>query len=281
MRKEVLMEAKTKKAFIEKNAGKDKLLGRPIELNKVKLIETKGRDYAEILFFGDLHHGHPQSQTEKAKAMLDYALKKKMYIFCMGDMLEAGLSTSIGDSVYMQTLNPQRQMEEIIDLLEPLAKAGLIIGYLSGNHEQRIANATGIDISKVICRQLGITYLGMAGWTVASVGNIRYSLYCTHGSGGSRFIYTKLSKVINLGSWIDCDILAMGHVHSIASEVLIKQTYNRTHNRVEEKKQYVCLTGSYIAWNKTYAEAQGYPPTKLGSPKAKLMTDKKGVHFSF
>lgn len=270
-----------KKEFVKNNTGKDVLVGRPIELNKKKLIPTKDRDYAEILFFGDLHRGHPQCQLDKAKAMLDYALQKKIYIFCMGDLLEAGLSTSVGDSVYMQTLNPQQQMEEVIDLLEPLAKEGLIIGYLSGNHEERITKATSIDISKLICRQLKVPYLGYAGWTILSVAGLRYSLYATHGSGGSRFIYTKLSKVINLGSWLDSDILAMGHTHGIASEVLIKQTYNRTKNCIEEKKQYVCLTGSYIAWNKTYAEASGFPPNKLGSPKAKLMTDKKGVHFSF
>ena len=275
------MEAKTKKAFVDSNLGKDKLLGRPIKLNHKTLQSTKDRNYAEILFFGDLHHGHPQSQTKKAKDMLDYALEHKIYIFCMGDMIEAGLSTSIGDSVYMQKLNPQQQMEEVIDLLEPLAKANLVIGYLSGNHCARIANATGIDISKIICRQLGVTYLGGAGWTVVSVGNIRYSIYTSHGSGGSRFKHTKLKKVMDQAAWIDSDIIAMGHVHSVASEVIIKQAYNRTKNRIEEKKQYVCLTGSYIAWNGTYAEVQGYPPTKLGSPKAKLMADKKGVHFSF
>jgi len=117
--------------------------------------------------------------------MLDYALKKRIYVFCGGDMIEAGLNTSVGDSVYMQTLNPQRQMEAVIDLLEPLAKAGLIIGYLTGNHSARITKATSIDISKIICRQLKIPYLGYAGWTILSVGGIRYSLYSTHGSGGS------------------------------------------------------------------------------------------------
>lgn len=270
-----------KKEFIEANIGKDKIIGRPIELNKKKLNTIKGKEYAEILFFGDLHLGHPQCRINKAKDMLDYALKHKIYIFVMGDMLEAGLSTSIGDSVYMQTLNPQRQMEAVIDLLDPLADAGLIIGYLSGNHESRIMNSTGIDISKIICRHMGVPYLGMAGWTVASVNGTRYSLYCTHGSGGSRFKHTKLKTVMDKAAFIDSDVIAQGHVHSIASEVIIKQTYNRTKNVIEEKKQYVCLTGSYIAWDKTYAEAQGYPPTKLGSPKAKLMADKKGVHFSF
>jgi len=179
------MEAKTKKAFVDSNLGKDKLLGRPIQLNHKTLEPIKGKNYAEILFFGDLHLGHPECQIQKAKEMLDYALKHKIYIFCQGDMVEAGLSTSIGDSVYMQKLNPQQQMEEVIDLLQPLADANLIIGYLSGNHEGRIIKTTSIDISKIICRQLGVSYLSYAGWTVVSVNGIRYSMYCTHGTGGS------------------------------------------------------------------------------------------------
>jgi len=84
-----------------------------------------------------------------------------------------------------------------------------------------------------------------------------------------------------MAAWIDSDIITMSHLHSLVSEVIIKQSYNRTLNRIVEKKQYVCITGSYIAWNKTYAEDYGYPPTKLGSPKAKLMSTKKRVYFSF
>ncbi len=44
---------KQNKEFIETNKGKDKLRGRPIQLNKVKLIPIKGKDYAEVLFFSD------------------------------------------------------------------------------------------------------------------------------------------------------------------------------------------------------------------------------------
>ena len=271
---------KANKEFVEKNKGKDRIRGRPIKLNKQKLECKKGKDYAELIFFSDLHWGHPQCQEEKAKAMLDYALKNKIYVFFLGDMIECGLTGSIGDSVYMQKLNPQKQMEDVVDLLQPLADKGLIIGYLQGNHEQRITNSTSIDIAKIMAKQLNVPYLGYAGWSVLSVGGMRYSLYTTHGSGGSQFIYTKLSKVINLSNWITADIVAFAHVHSIASEVITRQSYNRTLNKIEEIKQYVCLTGSYIAWNDTYAEAKGYPPTQLGSPKAKLFSNKKDVHFS-
>lgn len=121
------------KEFIANNLGKDKIVGRPIRLNTVRLEPKRGKDYAEILFWGDVHLGHKQCLEDKAKAMLDYALKNNMYVILMGDLIEAGLRDSIGDSVYYQSLNPQEQMERAIEMLEPIAKTGRIIGLHQGN----------------------------------------------------------------------------------------------------------------------------------------------------
>jgi hypothetical protein len=85
---------------------------------------------------------------------------------------------------------------------------------------------------------------------------------------------------MDTAAWLNSDVLAMGHVHSIASEVIIKQRFDGTLSRIVEDKQYVCLTGSYMAWDRSYAQAHNYPITKLGSPKAKFFSDKRGVHFS-
>uniref|UniRef100_A0A6M3LFQ8 Putative calcineurin-like phosphoesterase n=1 Tax=viral metagenome TaxID=1070528 RepID=A0A6M3LFQ8_9ZZZZ len=274
------MDKKTKQEFIEANEGMDRLRGRPIRLNRKKLEVKKSKNYAEIIFWGDIHYGYPTCRIEKAKEMLDYALKKKIYVILMGDLLEAGLKDSVGDSMYRQKLNPQEQMEGMVEILTPISKAGLIIGIHSGNHEERITKSTGIDITKIMAKLLGISYLGYSCWTLFSVGGIRYSMYSTHGSSGSRFKHTKLKAIMDMAAWINSDILAMGHVHSVASEVIIKQRFDATSNRIVEDKQYVTLTGSYMAWDGSYAQAKNYPITKLGSPKAKLFSDVRGVHFS-
>jgi UDP-2,3-diacylglucosamine pyrophosphatase LpxH len=269
-----------KKDFIKKNTGQDKLRGRPIRLNKKKLEMQKGEDHAELLFFGDVHIGYPTSNLMKAKAMLDYALKNRVYVILMGDLIEAGIKDSIGDSNYRQRLNPQKQMETAINLLEPIANAGLIIGLHSGNHEKRITNATGIDVSKIMAKLLNVSYLGYACWSVLSIGKIRYSLYSEHGSSGSKFKHTKLKAIMDQSAWINSDILAMGHVHSIASEVILKQYFDRHINKVIEAKQYVVLTGSYLEWDGSYAQEKNYPISKIGSPKAKLSGKRRDVHFS-
>jgi len=197
------------KEFIESNAGKDKLRGRPIRLNKQRLIPNND-NYAELILFGDLHLGYPTCNLKKAKATLDYALEKKAHVLVMGDMMESGLTSSVGNSVYRQTLNPQKQMEAVIELLTPLAKAGLIIGYHEGNHEVRITNATGIDISKIIARILGVPYLGYACWSILSVNGTRYTMYSQHGVSGARFKHTKLKAIMDQAAWINSDILCMG-----------------------------------------------------------------------
>lgn len=269
---------KQKKEFVEKNLGND--AKRKIRLNIMRLFPKKGKDYAEMLFFGDVHLGHPQCEEKKAQDMLNWALDNGVYVLLMGDLLEAGTRDSIGDSVYQQKLNPQKQMDTIVEWLEPLAKKGLIIGIHQGNHEFRITKATSIDITKIISKELGIPYLGYSCWSLLRVGGQNYSMYSTHGTSGSKFKHTKLKAVMDLTQWIDSDIIAMGHVHSIASEAVIKQSVSLKNKIIDEKKCFVTLTGSYLSWDESYAQMANMPITKIGSPKAKLFTDRKDVHFS-
>jgi len=42
-----------KKEFVAENAGKDKILGRPIEINRQKLEVKSRKGYAELIFFSD------------------------------------------------------------------------------------------------------------------------------------------------------------------------------------------------------------------------------------
>jgi|TARA_Y100000296_G_C5170166_1_gene256859 hypothetical protein len=79
------LNKEAKKEFIEKNRGKDKIRGRPIRLNRQSLKVKNGKNYSELLFWGDCHYGYPTSDLETAKAMLDYALEKEIYVLLMGD----------------------------------------------------------------------------------------------------------------------------------------------------------------------------------------------------
>ncbi len=257
----------------------EKRKGRPLSVNIKKLECRKGKDYAEIIFFGDLHFGHPTCLLEKAKQMLDYCLKKKIYVILMGDMIECGITGSVGDSVYTQSLNPQGQIEEVIELLKPLAEKNLILGFHSGNHEERIFKNTGVDVAKIMAGILNVPYLSRACWHILRLGSQRYTVYSLHGSSGSRFIYTKLKVATDISHYFDADIIAHAHVHDLATSIIERQKINQDWN-VSSRKTYIVLTGHYLGYQLSYAQAKGMPPSKTGSPKIKIYANRKDIHIS-
>ena len=258
--------------------GNDKV-GRLIRLNQ-QTLQCGHKGYASIVFFGDTHVGHPQFDAQKANEMLAWCLKNHVYVLGMGDLIECGMRDSIGDSVYQQKLNPQEQMEYVVEMLRPLAEANLLLGLHSGNHSLRIAKATGVDVMKVICRELHVPYLGYACWSLLRVGKQLYTLYSTHGKSGSRFHHTKLKAAIDICHYFEADILAHAHVHDISVDTIIRQRVDMRSRVVRERKVHIVLTGSYLSYDKSYAQAAGYPPTKLGSPKIQLYGDRWDIHGS-
>ena len=261
--------------------GKDAIIGRPIRLNRKRLEIKNGKKYAEVVFCGDWHLGAREFDRERLKRMLDYCLEKEVYIFLMGDLLESGLRTSVGASVYRQTLNPQQQMEEIVELLTPLVQKGLVIGSLEGNHELRIEQHAGISIMKVICKLLKISYLRSACWNIFYVGNQSYTAYTLHGSSGSRFVYTKLKALVDISHSFNADILVMAHVHELADTSQQVQEVDRNRKMVIEKKKFLLLTGSYLKYQDSYVQERGFPIAKLGSPKVKFFSEKHDLHISY
>lgn len=112
---------------------KDGIVGRPIRLNRQSLSPTEGNDYAEVMFIGDVHYGSPQCDIERFQANLAYCLTHKIYVFLMGDITEVATRHSVGAGVYEQTMTADDQHVQMVEWLEPLSKANLIIGSHRGN----------------------------------------------------------------------------------------------------------------------------------------------------
>lgn len=266
--------------MIVKYAINNHTKNKPPRMNKVTLAEKPNKDYAQIMFFGDLHYGHPQCLLNIAMDYLNWAKKNGVYVLLMGDLLECGLTTSIGDSVYQQTLNPQKQMESVIELLRPIVEAGLVIGIHDGNHEQRITKNTSINVTKIMADMLGIKYLGYACWSLLSIGNQKYSMYSQHGCSGARFKHTKIKSLLDQLAWINADIMAMGHVHEVAATPVQVQIVNKRDRVVSTQKRLAFLTGSYLGWDDSYAQAAMLPISRIGSPTLKLMSRQHDYHGS-
>lgn len=262
--------------------GEDGIKGRPIRLNKQRLDTKEGKDYAELLFYGDIHYGHPACDIDRARRNRDYCLDNDVYMLGMGDYMEAGTRRSVGDSVYQQNLNPQDQLEFFMDFFEPVAEKGLLLGLIYGNHEARILKDTSVNVVKLLAKDLDVPYLGSACWNLFYVGDQpqSYTIYTLHGSSGSRFLHTKLKAVKDVGRTINADMIAMGHVHEKAEASTLEQKINKQNRTVEETKQYYILTGHYLNYDDSYAQERGYPIGKQGSPKVKLFSEKHDIHIS-
>jgi UDP-2,3-diacylglucosamine pyrophosphatase LpxH len=262
----------------KKVEGNDKI-GKLIRCNNHTLKPCR-KGYAEVVFWGDVHYGHPQCDIKKAMAMLNYCMEHGIYVIGMGDMLECGTRLSIGDSVYKQNLNPQEQMEEMLEFLKPIAESGLLLGLHSGNHEDRISNMSSLNITKNMCRELNVPYLGGAMWHKLKVGKQNYSLYTMHGAGGAQFVHTKLGRAVQIANNFWCDVFAMGHVHAKACEPIERQRLNLRNKIVEQFKMYIVLTGSWLTYDRSYAQTSGYGPATIGSPKVKLYAETRKIHGS-
>lgn len=249
-----------------------------MNLNRQRLNIKKGKDYTEIVFIGDVHYGSKQCNVEKFEKILKFCLENELYVFGMGDMIESNSRHSVGAGVYEQ-LTPQQQIEDISEYLRPLAKKGLIVGYLTGNHENRVNKELGIDISKLICKDLSIPYLGYAGWSLFYIGSQSYSIYTTHGASSATLKHTKLKAVLDVSKSFEADLVAMGHIHDIIIDSAEYQKVNKKRKTIEVRKSYVIVTGHYYNYG-GYAQEKGYSLTKIGSPKVKLFSDKFDIHVS-
>jgi len=258
---------------------KDKIIGRPIRLNKQRLTTKKDKDYAEVVYIGDVHWGSRQCDKQKFIKMIDYCNENNLYVFLMGDLLEIGTRDSIGAGVYEQEFIGQTQYEQMIEILRPLAVKKLILGIHTGNHENRIYEKTGVDITKAMANELKIPYLGDACWSKFIIGKQSYSIYSLHGRTGARFDGTTLLAIERIAISFGADLVAMGHSHKCISSNIVIQVI--VHGQVQEFKKFLLVTGSYLKYDGGYAQTMGLPIAKLGSPKVKFFSSKRDIHISW
>ena len=256
---------------------KDKIVGRPIKLNQ-QTLQVRKDNYAEMVVISDIHLGSPQCDRQRFENMISFCLHKKIYVLLLGDALESATRDSVGAGIYEQESIVEKQYEEMLTYLTPLAKAKLIVGLHLGNHELRIFKSTGYNISKALARELSIPYLGDACWSLFRVGHQSYSIRSFHGVTGARFEGTCLLALERIAASFSGDAVICGHSHKCINSSVIVQYVN--HGQVKEQKKFLVICGSFLKYG-GYAEQAGLPISKLGSPKLKLMSTTHDIHVSW
>lgn len=236
--------------------------------------------YANLYTLADLHIGDERSKTAEIAQRIQQ-IKDDPYGLCIcnGDLLNTATKTSVSD-IYSEQLSPMQQMQAAVDLLLPIKDK--IIAATTGNHESRVYRTDGIDIMRLVCRELGIEdKYGTDGVLVfLRFGERRgndmhkkenrnprqwYSIYATHGSGGGRKEGAKAIRLADMASVVDADIYIHSHTHL---PMVMKQAFYRadSSNCCAKRVEKLFVNTSALLDYGGYGQAQEFKPASDSNP---------------
>ena len=239
-----------------------------------------------ILPLADFHLGDIHSDFKKIQEYLAY-IKDNDNVFTVlnGDMMDAAIQSSIGDT-YGASLQPMEQLAQCVKIFEPIKDK--ILAVTPGNHEQRIYKTDGLDLTQLMCNQLGIgdRYSPASVLLFIRFGKnnihfhhgrpVLYTIYCVHGSGGGRTEGGKVNRLMQLGNIIDADIFVHSHTHTPA---IVKTGYYRVsaaNSSVQKVDKLFVNTAATLDYG-GYGELQSYKPTSIEMPIIVLDGTKRGM----
>ena len=247
--------------------------------------------YAETIELhpmGDLHIGDPNSDYKLILARLEY-IKNTPNAYCIltGDLMDTAVSASVGDT-YGAALQPMEQLKQCVKIFEPIKDK--IICVLPGNHEHRVYKTDGLDMTEVMCGQLGILekyspttallFVRFGKQTGKHHGRPQlYTIYATHGSGGGRKEGGKVNRLADLASIVDADIYVHSHTH-------LPLVFKNSYYRVSGANSSVALVDKLFVNTAAalnyggYGDTQGFKPASKDSPVIYLCGSKRAMRAS-
>ena len=186
----------------------------------------------EIIPMADLHIGDSGCDYKSILERIEY-IKNTPNAYCIldGDLMDTAIASSIGDT-YSAQIQPMEQLKHCVKIFEPIKDK--ILAVLPGNHENRVYKSDGIDITEVMCAQLGIAdryspttallFIRFGKYKATKDKKQMYTIYATHGSGGGRKEGGKVNRLADLASIVDADCYVHAHTHL---PLIFKESYYR------------------------------------------------------
>lgn len=259
-------------------------------MNVIKIDLPQDISQLEIHPFADEHIGDEHCDIKRLLARIEY-VKNTPNAYCIlnGDILDNATKTSIGD-VYTQEFNPMGQLEKAVEIFSPIKDKIRCVTH--GNHENRTYKKEGINLSRLIARQLGLEdrysstsallfirfgELSSGKKETNGSGKVRkvcYTIYTLHGSGGGRKEGAKAIRLADMASIIDTDIYVHSHTHL---PMVMKQAFHR----IDTKNSAVALVDKLFVNTAAnlkyggYGEAGEFKPSSMDTPVIYLNGTKK------
>ncbi len=230
----------------------------------------------EIHPMSDLHLGDNSCDFKLIMEKIEH-IKNTDNAYCIldGDLMDTAIASSIGDT-YGANIQPMEQLRCCVKIFQPLADAGKILACLPGNHEHRIYKSDGLDITELMCSQLGIPqkYSPTTALLFIRFGKHKsghhgrpqlYTIYVTHGSGGGRREGGKVNRLADLASIVDADCYIHGHTHL---PLIFKEAFFRVsgaNSSVALVDKLFVNTAASLDFG-GYGDRMGFKPASKSSP---------------
>lgn len=221
----------------------------------------------KVLALSDFHIGDELCNLKLIRSVLEEVKNSdNTFIILNGDLIDNATKNSVGSVYQNDGLTPMEQIVMLCDLLSPVAERILCI--CNGNHERRTMKDDGIDIIRLVSRQLGIEDRYADGWwyiyLTLGMGNkqrpIMYTITGTHGYGGGRKNGGKINNLVEMSDKVIADVYVMGHTHTpiMTRNSIFVPDYQ--HRSLVQKDKYYLMTNSFLEYG-GYGEQYGFTPS--------------------
>jgi len=255
-------------------------------LKEIVIQLSQDIENLEIIPISDVHLGDSLCNIKLLQEQINYIRDNdNVYCVLLGDLINNAIKSSVSD-IYKDVMSPMKQLEKAVELFGCIKDKILTI--VEGNHERRTSKESGIDITRVIAKQLGIEdrYSEGQSYIFLSFGKNKkhyskgknrrtnYTILCSHGNGGGgKRLGGKVNALSDMLYTADADIYIVGHTHTplISYQAHLRSdTVNKVLTRVES---LLVNINAYLEYG-GYGEQNGYHPSSLAVPHLFLAGDK-------
>ena len=232
-------------------------------------------DRIELHPLADLHIGDRLCDWQLIQDRIEHiANTPNAYCILDGDLMDTAICSSIGDTYAADPVSPMDQLRLCVKIFAPIKDK--ILAVLPGNHENRLYKFDGVDITEIMCAQLGIPerYSPTSALVFVRFGKTNsknhhrpqlYSIFAMHGSGGGRRERGKINRLADLATIVDADLYLMGHTHFPA---VCKENYfrvNAGNSSVMEVEKLFVNSAAALHFGGC-GDRQGYKPASRSNP---------------
>lgn len=258
-------------------------------MKPIKIDLSKDLTEVEIIPVADYHWADPNSDHARILEDIKYiAEHDNVYCVLNGDLMDCAIASSIGDT-YSSTLSPMDELRVCVEMFKPIARKILCV--VPGNHEMRHYRTNGVDMTMLMCQQLGIEkrYSPTTALLFIRFGENRdgqnhnrpvaYTMYVSHGAGGGRKEGGKIQRLVDLSNIIDVDIYICGHTHLPA---ILKEGFARpcmANSSITYGTKLFVNTSAKLNYG-GYGDAGGFKPPCTDSPIIVLNGTRKEMRAS-